>query len=102
MRELKNEKIYIKEWKEDVFIRPITVKEQMEIEKGTPEENLGKLLQTSIVNEAGEPIFQSMEEALNLPAKIGQRLYLTSLKVSGIRKKDYDEMVKNLDSVQQD
>jgi hypothetical protein len=93
----------VKEWEKDVFIKPITVAEQIEWEKGEiPEKNFGILLYLSIHDAEGKRLFENEEQTLKLPAKIGRRLFRACLIVSRLRKIDVEEDIKNLESILQD
>jgi hypothetical protein len=98
---IENEKIHIKEWKKDIFIRAITFEEQQEWEKSLDKENpmnsMAKLVSLSVLDEHGNPLWDE-SVVRKLPAKIVQKLHMACLKVSGLRKKDFDDLIKNFEA----
>jgi hypothetical protein len=97
------EKVHIKEWKKDIYIRPISFEEQLQWEKSIDKENVGNsiplLISLSVCDKDGNLLWDSAKVS-KFPAKIVQRLQLICSKVSGLRQKDFDELLKNSDADQ--
>jgi len=106
VKDLKTEKVHIKEWNGDVFVRTLTGAERDKFEKSifnidtnkrTFENLRAKLVVAVCVDEEGNQLFSEKDisalgkksaHALDKIFEVGQRL-------SGITKDDVDDMSKN-------
>lgn len=108
-RDLKIEKVEIPEWEGIVCVRGLTGTERDDFEEsiylgksGSQEMNFrnfrAKLVSLTMVDEEGNRLFSldDVEELGKKSANALERIYRVAEKLSGFRKKDVDELTKNL------
>ena len=106
VKDLKTEKVYIEEWGGDVYVKTLTGAERDRFEKSilTPDgkrgdfENLrAKLVIEVCVDKDGKRIF-TQKDLLALGGKCAgalDKIFDIGQRLSGITKKDVDDMTKN-------
>lgn len=108
LRDLTTEKVYVKEWKEYVFVRSLTGEERDRFEQSnlvkegkTLEVKLfnvrAKLVALALCDEQGNSIMDESDAAWLGGKSAGaiSTLYDAAARLSGITKEDIDEIVKN-------
>lgn len=109
------EKVHVKQWKMDVYVRGLTAAERDKFESDMfsmqgkdvkmNRENLrAKLVVLTVCDEGGNRIFKD-DDLVALGKKSGaalDKLFTIAQKLSGIGATDVEEMVKNSESVPQD
>jgi hypothetical protein len=106
--DLPPEKVYVKEWKGHVYVKPITLGERIKwegaIKPEDPSLSAYTLLIHSLCDAAGQPIFTEADlptlRKKNAAAIL--RLFKIAQRVSKLRGKDIEEEIKNCESPAQD
>lgn len=100
--DLKVEKIYVKEWKQTVYLREFSMADRMSIENITKEasqDSFIKVLVLGVCDKEGNKIFtnEDVEALKQKNAKPIQRLFLKVMKLNKLNDSDIEEDVKNLE-----
>lgn len=101
-RDLKTERVSVKEWGGEVLIKKLSLGEHLEfvedIEKLSQIDAMFKLLRFACVNEDGSKLFDNDEDLRQLKEKSTealQRLFVAACKLNGMGKNTLEKEAKN-------